>query len=208
MAGPLRGLRVLEFAGLGPAPFACMLLSDMGAKGEHLGGAYRDFASFGLVPLLEVDGLRIQQSMAIIEYLDARFEHPPLLPADEAGKARARSLALLVACDIHPLNNLRVLKYLRQMLSASEEQVETWYRHWCEEGLAALEHELQEDSQSRYALGGTPSVVDCFIVPQVFNARRFKVDMEPFPRLRAIVDACMELPAFQRAEPSVQGDAS
>lgn len=177
-------------------------------KGEHLARGYQDTASFGLVPLLEIDGLKIQQSMAIIEYLDARFEQAALFPSDEAGRARARSLASLVACEVHPLNNLRVLKYLRQSLSATELQVQSWYRHWCEEGLAALERELCTLPRNSYAIGETPSIVDCFIVPQVFNARRFKVDMAPFARVREIVDACMELPAFRRAEPGAQADSA
>lgn len=178
------------------------------AQGEHLGADYRALASFGLVPLLEIDGLRLQQSMPIIEYLEARFPAVPLLPADEAGKARARALAQLVACEIHPLNNLRVLQYLRGPLALPEAEVLAWYRHWCTEGLARIEAELQATAPAGdFALGSTPTVVDCFLVPQLFNARRFEVDLQPFPRALAIELACMALPAFQRAQPASQRDA-
>ncbi len=177
------------------------------ASGAQLGKPYRDIASFGLVPLLEIGGLKIQQSLAIIEYLEASFPHVPLLPADEAGRAYARSLAQLVACEVHPVNNLRILNYLRQMLAISEEQVQSWYRHWCVEGLTLIERELENGCRGAYAFGDSPSIVDCFLVPQVFNARRFKVDMAAFPRICGVVEECMALPAFQRAEPSRQADA-
>lgn len=158
--------------------------------------------------MLEIDGLRLQQSLPIIEYLDARFPQVPLLPSDEAGKAQARALALLVACEIHPLNNLRVLQYLRGPLALPEAQVLDWYRHWCREGLAQLEAELQPASaQGPYAGGASPGLVDCFLVPQLFNARRFGVEFGAFPRALAIEQACLALPAFQRAQPSHQADA-
>lgn len=177
-------------------------------QGAHQGEAYRAIAGFGLVPLLEIDGLRLQQSMAIIEYLDARYPRPPLLPPDEAGKAHARALAQAVACEIHPLNNLRVLKYLKGPMGLSQEQVDTWYRHWCDTGLAPLEAELAAAPAGPYALGETPSIVDCCLVPQLFNARRFEVDLSRYPRLMAIEAACLRLEAFQRAQPSAQGDAA
>jgi maleylacetoacetate isomerase len=146
--------------------------------------------------------------MPIIEYLDARFPAVPLLPVGEPGKARARALAQLVACEIHPLNNLRVLQYLRGPLGLPEPEVGAWYRHWCTEGLARIEAELQSTPPAGdYALGAAPSIVDCFLVPQLFNARRFEVDLLPYGRVRAIEQACMELPAFQRAQPSRQADA-
>jgi len=193
----------LELKGLAWEPVPWQL-----AAGEHCGEAYRDIASFGLVPLLEIDGLRLQQSQPIIEYLDARFPAVPLLPADEPGKARARALAQLVACEIHPLNNLRVLKYLRGPLGLPEAEVNTWYRHWCAEGLARMEAELQSvPTVGDYALGASPSIVDCFLVPQLFNARRFEVDLSPYGRVLHIEQACMDLPAFQRAQPASQADA-
>ena len=177
-------------------------------KGEHLQGGYKAVAGFGLVPMLEIDGLRLQQSMAIIEYLEARYPRPALLPADEGEKARARALAQHIACEIHPLNNLRVLKYLKGPLGQAEDVVDTWYRHWCDTGLVALEAELAARADGPYALGASPSIVDCFLVPQVFNARRYKVDMARYPRIVAIEAACMRLEAFQRAQPSAQPDAA
>lgn len=178
------------------------------AKGEHRSEAYREIASFGLVPVLEIDGLQLQQSLPIIEYLEARFPQVPLLPPDEAGKAHARALAMLVACEIHPLNNLRVLQYLRGPLALPEAQVLAWYRHWCNEGLVRIEAELQSaGDKGDYALGASPGIVDCFLVPQLFNARRFDADLSAFPRALAIERACMALPAFQRAQPSSQTDA-
>lgn len=177
------------------------------AKGEHRTDAYRELATFGLVPMLEIDGLRLQQSTAIIEYLESRFPAVPLLPVDEAGKARARSLAQLVACEIHPLNNLRVLHYLRGPLALPEAEVLSWYRHWCTEGLTHIESELgSEPVTGDYSLGRVPTIVDCFLVPQLFNARRFEVDLKPFPRALAIEAACMAHAAFQRAQPSSQQD--
>jgi maleylacetoacetate isomerase len=177
------------------------------ARGEHLAPAYRDVASFGLVPTLEIDGLRLQQSMAIIEYLDERDPEPPLLPTDRAQRAWARSLAQLVACEVHPLNNLRVLQHLRGPLGVAEQAVNAWYRHWCDEGFTSLEAELQRTPGGPFALGERPSIVDCFLVPQVFNARRFDVDMRRYPRLDAIVRACMQTEAFDAAQPLRQPDA-
>lgn len=177
-------------------------------QGAHQSEAYRAIAGFGLVPLLEIDGLRLQQSLAIIEYLEARIPRPALLPADEAGKARARALAQAVACEIHPLNNLRVLKYLKGPMGLAQEQVDTWYRHWCDTGLAPLEAELAAEVRGPFALGDAPSIVDCCLVPQLFNARRFAVDLAPYPRLLAIEAACLQLEAFQRAQPSAQADAT
>lgn len=193
----------LELKGLAWEPVPWQL-----AAGAHCGEAYREIASFGLVPLLEVDGLRLQQSMPIIEYLDARFPAVPLLPADEPEKARARALAQLVACEIHPLNNLRVLQYLRGTLGLPEAEVGAWYRHWCAEGLARMETELNRvPASGDYALGASPSIVDCFLIPQLFNARRFELDLQPYARVRHIEQACMALPAFQRAQPASQVDA-
>lgn len=193
----------LELKGLAWEPVPWQLVA-----GEHGSGAYREIASFGLVPLLEIDGLRLQQSMPIIEYLDARFPAVPLLPSGEADKARARALAQLVACEIHPLNNLRVLQYLRGTLGLPEAEVGSWYRHWCAEGLARVEAELgRVPVIGDYALGSAPSIVDCFLVPQLFNARRFELDLGPYARVRQIEEACMELPAFQRAQPASQADA-
>jgi maleylacetoacetate isomerase len=177
-------------------------------KGEHLGEPYRALAGFGLVPLLEIDGLRLQQSMAIIEYLEARQPNPALLPADEAGKARARALSLAVACEIHPLNNLRVLKHLKNAMGQTQAQIDAWYRHWCDTGLAPLEADLAAQADGAFAMGAAPSMVDCFLVPQLFNARRYEVDLSRYPRLLAIEAACLRLNAFQHAQPSAQPDAA
>ncbi|WP_025138136.1 maleylacetoacetate isomerase [Achromobacter sp. DH1f] len=176
------------------------------AKGEHQQPAYRQIAPFGLVPMLEIDGLRLQQSLAIIEYLDARHPEPALLPDDPAQRAQARALAQLVACEMHPLNNLRTLNQLRSQFGADDAQVQDWYRHWCEEGFRAFEAALGA-SHGDYALGAAPSLVECCLVPQVYNARRYAVDLTPFSRVRAIVQACESLPAFDAARPENQPDA-
>ena len=176
------------------------------AQGEHLQPAYRALAPFGLVPMLEIDGLRLQQSLAIVEYLEARHPEPALLPADPGSRAQARALALLVACEMHPLNNLRTLKRLRTRFGADDDQVRDWYRHWCEEGFHAFEAALPAQ-RGDYALGTAPTLVECCLVPQVYNALRYGVDLAPFARVRAIVDACAALPAFDAARPENQPDA-
>jgi len=175
--------------------------------GEHLGERYRALAGFGLVPMLEIDGLRLQESMAIIEYLDEYASAPRLLPADRGERARARALAQLIACDIHPINNLRVLKELRQRFAADDGAVSAWYRHWCEEGFRSLEEELAARDDAPYALGSVPSMVDCCLVPQVYNAVCFNIDMGRYPRIAAVASACAELPAFEAARPERQPDA-
>jgi maleylacetoacetate isomerase len=177
------------------------------AEGEHQLPAYRSIAPFGLVPMLEIDGRRLQQSLAIIEHLEERHPEPALLPADPAGRAQARALAQLVACDVHPLNNLRVLKRLRAQFGADDAQVQDWYRHWCEEGFRAFEAALPPAQAGGYALGGAPSLVECCLVPQVYNALRYGVDLAPFERVRAIAEACARLPAFDEARPENQPDA-
>ena len=162
-----------------------------------------------LVPtFVDDNGVRLAQSLAIIEYLDETRPGPKLLPADPLERARVRSLSLLVACDIHPLNNLRILKYLKQSLGVDQPQIDAWYRHWCEEGLAAFERELGDPRTGRYCHGDTVSLADCCIVPQIFNAQRFKVDLAPFPRTMRVFDALMALPAFDAAQPSKQPDAA
>lgn len=176
------------------------------ARGEHLQPAYRAIAPFGLVPMLEIDGMRLQQSLAIIEYLDARYPEPALLPADPAARARTRALAQLIACEIHPLNNLRTLNRLRTQFGADDAQVQDWYRHWCEDGFRAFEAALDSTGDD-YAVGAAPSLVECCLVPQVYNARRYGVDLTPFGRVRAIVQACDALPALAAAHPENQPDA-
>lgn len=177
--------------------------------GEQLQAAYRAVNPSALVPALrDDDGNTLTQSLAIIEYLDEIHRDVPLLPADPLARARVRTLALMVACDIHPLGNLRVLKYLVHHLGVSEEQKTAWYRHWVGEGLSALEaHLAGSPDTGRFCHGDTPTVADCFLVPQVFNAQRFEVDLAPFPTVARINAACSGLPAFAAAHPSQQPDA-
>ncbi|MDH4190084.1 MAG: maleylacetoacetate isomerase [Betaproteobacteria bacterium] len=177
------------------------------ARGEHREAAYRGVNPQELVPALVDEGRVLNQSLAIIEYLEEKFPRPPLLPADALGRARVRSLALLVACEIHPLNNLRVLGYLRSQLAQDEEGITTWYRYWIAEGLAKLEQELSTEQTGRFAHGDSPTVADCCLVPQIFNARRYDCDTSPYPITMRVFDTCMGLEAFARAQPSKQPDA-
>lgn len=156
----------------------------------------------GLVPVLEIDGLRLIQSFAIIDYLDQRFPHPPLVPAKPAERAQAYALAQIIACDIHPLNNLRVLNYLERELGVDETGRQRWYRQWVAEGFTAIEAMLIE-SAGTYCLGNNPGLADIFLVPQVYNARRFDVDLVPYPTICACSAAAEALPAFAAAHPDV-----
>ncbi|HNE59973.1 MAG: maleylacetoacetate isomerase [Rubrivivax sp.] len=177
------------------------------AKGEQRQPAFAAVTAEGLVPVLQTDDEhRLTQSMAIIEYLDETHPQPPLLPADALGRARVRALAQIVACEIHPLNNLRVLKYLVHDLKASEDAKNAWYRHWVRLGLQAYEGQLATQT-GRYSHGDTPTLADCCLVPQIFNARRFDCDLSGLPRTMAVFDACMQLQAFQNAQPSACPDA-
>ena len=172
-------------------------------KGEHKADAYKAVSPSVLVPTLVTDeGERLGQSMAIIEYLDETHPEPPLLPRDPLGRARVRALAQLVACEIHPLNNLRVLKYLVRELGVEEEKKNDWYRHWVRDGLEAFERELARLPASTYCYGETPTLADCCLVPQVFNGRRFNTNYDGLDRTMAVFENCMKLPAFQKAQPS------
>jgi len=176
-------------------------------KGEHRTPEYLAVNPQGLLPALEIDGVVLSQSLAIIEYLDERYPNPRLLPEDPLDRARVRSLALAIACDIHPINNLRVLNYLRNELGQSEEAVNTWYRHWVSEGFRGLEVELRRySSNRRYCYGDTLSLADVCLVPQMFNARRFDVDLTPFPTVEAISRHLESIPEFAAARPEVQPD--
>ena len=140
--------------------------------------------------------------MAIIEYLDETHPEPPLLPRDPLARARVRTLAQLIACEVHPLNNLRVLRYLVHELKVEEQAKNTWYRHWVRDGLEAYERELARLPAARFSFGHTPTLADCCLVPQIFNGKRFDVSFDGLTRTMAAFDACMALPAFQRAQPS------
>lgn len=172
------------------------------ARGDHQQAAFANLVGDPLVPMLEVDGLRLTQSMAIIEYLDETRPLPPLLPPDAAGRARVRALAQSVACEIHPLNNLRVLKYLSKELQVSEDAKNTWYRHWVRQGLEGFERQLAQAPATPFCHGHTPTLADCLLVPQIFNGQRFDVNFDGLPRTMAVFEACMALPAFQQAQPS------
>ncbi|ANY17057.1 maleylacetoacetate isomerase [Bordetella pseudohinzii] len=176
--------------------------------GQQLSEGYRALNPAALVPTL-VDGDHvIGQSLAIIEYLDETHPAAPLLPATPAARARVRAIALSIACDTHPLNNLRVLKYLKHEVKAAEEVKNAWYRHWVDTGLAAVESMLANSSETgRFCHGDTPTLADLCLVPQVFNARRFGCDLTAMPTILRIDEACNALPAFQKAAPENQPDA-
>jgi maleylacetoacetate isomerase len=178
-------------------------------KGEQRDERYRALNPQALVPMLVDDAEAITQSMAIIEYLDEKFPDPPLLPPTPDARARVRSVAQAIACDIHPLNNLRVLKYLTGTLGATEDAKNAWYRHWIELGLAAIEARLAADSRTgAFCHGATPTLADICLVPQLANARRYDFSIEAYPTLGRIESHCLELDAFARAAPARQPDAA
>ena len=176
--------------------------------GEQLKPAYRRLNPDAILPTL-VDGDNVlTQSLAIIEYLEETHPEPPLLPKSPADRAYVRSVALQVACEIHPLNNLRVLKYLKHTVGANDETRDEWYRHWVEAGFTTLEEHLAGDSRTgRFCFGDTPTMADACLVPQVFNAQRFRTDMARFPTIQRVHDHATQLDAFARAAPGVQLDA-
>ena len=176
--------------------------------GEQFQLEYRAVNPAALIPALDDDGAIVTQSLAIIDYLEQTHPAAALLPPDALGRARVRALALAVACDIHPLGNLRVLKYLVQVLKIGEDAKLEWARHWVGLGLAGIETQLANDAQTgRFCHGDTPTMADCCLVPQVFNALRFELDMTPYPTIMRIVATCNELPAFSAAHPAQQPDA-
>jgi maleylacetoacetate isomerase/maleylpyruvate isomerase len=177
-------------------------------KGEHRAATYSKVNPQALTPTLELDdGEQLAQSLAIIEYLDEVHPQPPLLPKDAKGRARVRSLSLLIACEIHPLNNLRTLQYLKRALGQSEDQVNAWYRHWVADGLAKFEADLARGGTGKFCHGDSATMADCCLVPQIFNAKRYQCDLAPYPVTMRIFDECMKLEAFDRAQPSTQPDA-
>ena len=177
--------------------------------GQHRSAAYRARNPQALVPAFELeDGTVLTQSLAIMEYLDEVQPESALLPADAIGRARVRALAQAIACDLHPVNNLRVLQYLSQQLGISAEQKDAWYRHWVATGLQGLEVLLADHpSTGRFCHGDTPTLADCCLVPQLYNARRFQCPLDAYPTIQRIAAACETLPAFQQAAPEVQPDA-
>jgi maleylacetoacetate isomerase len=178
------------------------------ARGEHRKPEFTQVNAQALLPTLELDdGTRLNQSLAIIEYLEEKHPRPALLPADPLGKARVRSLSYLVAAEIHPLNNLRVLQHLKRALGQNEDQVNTWYRHWIADGLAKLEAELARGGTGRFSHGNEPTMADCCLVPQIFNAKRYDCELASYPTTMRVFEQCMKLEAFDRAQPSQQPDA-
>jgi maleylacetoacetate isomerase len=178
-------------------------------KGEHRKPQFGEVNPQQLLPALVLDdGHVLNQSLAIIEYLDELHPNPPLIPKEPKARARVRSLSLLVACEIHPLNNARTLAYLRKEMGQNEEQVNTWYRHWVADGLAKLEAEMTRGpGVGKFSHGDAPTMADCCLVPQIFNAQRFNCDLAPYPTLMRVYAECMKLEAFDRAQPSKQPDA-
>jgi maleylacetoacetate isomerase/maleylpyruvate isomerase len=178
------------------------------AKGQHREDRYAQVNPQALLPTLELDdGTRLVQSLAIIEWLDEKHPSPPLIPKDALARARVRSIAYLIACEIHPLNNLRVLQHLKRKLGQTQEQIDDWYRHWVADGLAKLEADLARGGSGRFCHGDAPTMADCCLVPQVFNAKRYNSDLQPYPITMRVFENCMKLEAFDRAQPSKQPDA-
>ncbi len=176
------------------------------AKKEQFGPDYSAISASRLVPLLEDGEIRLTQSLAILEYLDETHPNPPLLPADALGRARVRALALDIACEIHPLNNLKVLRHLVGPMHVAEADKDAWYRHWVETGLEVVERQLAA-SPARYCHGDFPSIADCTLVPQIFNAQRFKCQTGHVPHVMRVFETCMALPAFDATQPSKCPDA-
>lgn len=178
------------------------------SKNEHRSEDYLIINPQGLIPALEADGNLLSQSLAIIEYLEETRPNPPLLPKEPGARARVRAMAMAIACEIHPLNNLRVLNYLRKEFGQNDDGVNTWYRHWVAEGFQGLETMARESSWTkRYCYGDSLSMADVLLAPQMYNARRFQCDLTPFPTLVSIDEHLQTLPAFEAARPEAQPDA-
>jgi maleylacetoacetate isomerase len=183
-------------------------------KNEQLTPGYRELAPAQLVPALtlaaEADrpATTLTQSLAILEYLDETFPEPPLLPRDALGRARVRALALDIACEIHPLDNLRVLRYLQRELGVADDAKDRWYRHWVETGLEVVERRLLSPATGRFCHGDSPGLADCVLVPQIFNARRADSRLDHVPTVMRVFEACMAEPAFASTQPSACPDAT
>ncbi len=197
----------LNLKGIGYEQASVHLLRN---GGEQFSDEYKQLNPESLVPAM-VDGegtAAMSQSLAMLEYLEEAYPQKPLLPTDAHDRAYVRALALAIACDIHPVNNLRILKYLSANLGVSDEQKNAWYQHWCAIGFAGLEQRLAHDSRrGLFCFGDQPGFADCVLIPQIFNAQRFNCDMSPYPTLMAINQHCLELPEFISASPANQPDA-
>jgi maleylpyruvate isomerase len=178
------------------------------SQDEQFRESYAAVSASRLVPLLKDGDNVVTQSLAIIEYLDEIHPTPPLLPPDALGRARVRSLAYDVACEIHPLNNLRVLRYLVRDLKLSEDDKSRWYRHWVETGLETLERQLADPRTGRFCHGNTPTLADVTLVPQIFNARRYDCRLDHLPTVMRVFEACMQLEAFEQTRPEKCPDAA
>ena len=179
----------------------------MRGDGEHLGPAYRGRNPQGLVPALEDGPVLIGQSLAILEYLEEIHPQPPLLPTDPSDRAQVRAFAQYVASEIHPLNNLRVQRFLARELGVSDDSKQRWYAHWIAEGLSSLEAGLGSGHRTEFCFGNQPTFADICLVPQLYNGRRFNCPLDPYPTLLRIDAACRALPAFTAAAPEQQPDA-
>lgn len=177
-------------------------------NGAHLEADFGAINPHQLIPVLDDAGTLLTQSLAIIEYLDETHSEPAFLPKAAVDRAYVRALAQSIACDIHPIDNLRVLKYLRQHFAADEDAVANWYNHWIAVGFAGIEAMLASDKRTgAFCFGDTPGFADILLIPQVVNAANYKLDMTPFPTINRIFDACIDMPAFSDAHPSCQADA-
>ena len=172
-------------------------------EGEQRSDDYRKLNPQGLVPMLEIDGHKLTQSLAIINYLDLRYPNQPLLPAAAAERAHVVAMAMTIACDIHPLNNLRVLNYLKGPLGHSQEEVDAWYAHWISEGLPALEA-MAKPNAGNFLFGNAPTGADVCLVPQLYNARRFNVSVDAYPTLLRAEENALQMEAFSKASPDQQ----
>lgn len=178
------------------------------AEGQQFQPQYKALNPQAQVPTLRDGEHVLVQSPAILEYLEEAYPKPPLLPRDRVARARVRALAMAVGCDIHPLNNLRVLKYLTGEIGLSDPQMRQWYAHWVQLGFAGIEHMLAESNATgRHCHGDRPTLADVYLVPQVFNAKRFEVPLDAYPTLMRVFDNCMAIEAFDRAQPANQPDA-
>jgi len=196
----------LALKGLSPAQEFIHLLQG---GGQQHSPAFRRKNPLGVVPVLELDdGALLTQSLAIVEWLDETHPTPPLLPTEPLARAHVRAFALAIACDIHPLNNLRVLRYLKRTMDQSDEARDTWYHHWIAEGLTALEALLREAGPGPFCFGGAPGLADICLVPQMANARRYKCPLDAYPLLQRAEAAALALPAFRDTAPEHQPDAS